>query len=76
MKPTRSARWGPMAWLSWLQGKPLAGDEGQKYEPDGCDVAELGPVALKGKGQEEMQASREKISRLNARAAGCPFAAW
>lgn len=71
MKPTVSSRWGPMAWLSWFCGKPLPGDEGEKYHPDGYHLAEMGPVTSKGKGAEEMKMSRSGIASINART--CPF---
>ena len=64
-----------MAWMKWFSGKPLPGDEGDKYYPGGYDIAEIGPVALQGKGEAEMETSRRGIGELNARV-GCPFKAW
>jgi len=43
VKPTIFNRWGPAAWISWLSGLPLPGDDGGKYGPQGYKIVELGP---------------------------------
>lgn len=73
--PSVYSRWGPMAWITWLSGKPLPGDGGDKYEPEGYLLAEVGPSALKGKGGAEMKGERMRVEKLNMRV-GCPFAKW
>ena len=41
----------------------------RQYRPEGYKIADLGPVALEGKGVEEMQPAKDKIRKLQR----CPF---
>ncbi|KAF2807423.1 uncharacterized protein BDZ99DRAFT_421450 [Mytilinidion resinicola] len=66
IKPSLSARWGWKAWLIWLAGGVLPGDE--KYFPGGYQIGTLGPTALASKGGAEMGKTREE---LKAKRAGC-----
>ncbi|KAF2489011.1 hypothetical protein BU16DRAFT_600647 [Lophium mytilinum] len=68
IKPSLSARWGWKAWLIWLAGGVLPGDE--KYFPGGYQICTLGPTALVSKGGAEMEKTREV---LKAKRAGCHF---
>lgn len=72
VKPTLTHRWGPRAWLTRAVGRKLPGDDGNKYAPEGWAFDELGPRAMKGKGNDEMN---EILSSLSAqKRGGCPFA--
>jgi hypothetical protein len=69
IRPSLSMRWGWKAWVLWLVGGALPGNP--EYRPGGYLIRELGPTALEGKGELEMEeASRE----LRARRAGCIYA--
>ncbi|KAJ5832670.1 hypothetical protein N7474_000981 [Penicillium riverlandense] len=50
VKPTFWNRWGPVAWLTWMLGRPLPGDEGDKYYPRGYTIQDIGPKYFEGKG--------------------------
>lgn len=71
MKPTLRNRWGPVAWLTWLLRRPLPGDEGLKYYPQGYYIPDVGPKYFEGKGRTSLAATMDelKISRTG----GCPF---
>jgi hypothetical protein len=73
VKPTLLGRWGPRALWLRLIGSAVPGDEGSKYAPEGYAIPELGPDALKGKGQEEMSKERVRISEFRS-GGGCPMA--
>jgi hypothetical protein len=62
------------ALLLRLTGGALPGDDGDKYVPQGYIIAEIGPEAFRGKGEAEMQATRERLS--NDKKGGCPFSGW
>ncbi|KAH8696283.1 hypothetical protein BGW36DRAFT_298599 [Talaromyces proteolyticus] len=65
-------RWGPAAWFTWILGGVLPGGKnGEKYMPGGYLFHEVGPNQKKGKGQEEMNAWKTKIS--DSRPSTCPF---
>ena len=74
IKPTFSARWGLKALLLRATGGAIPGNDGDKYLPQGYIIAEVGPDALRGKGESEMQVTREKLMRLKK--IGCPFCDW
>lgn len=74
IKPTFSNRWGLTAWLLRLVGGAVPGDGGAKYFPQGYIIAELGPDELRGKGEDDMQATRERLASNEM--IGCPFARW
>lgn len=61
IEPSLSSRWGLKAWLIWLAGGLLPGDEA--YKPDGYRICELGPKSEVGKGGAEMEATRGEIRR-------------
>ncbi|OJJ63493.1 hypothetical protein ASPSYDRAFT_83555 [Aspergillus sydowii CBS 593.65] len=71
VKPTIWNRWGPAAWYTWALGRPLPGDEGDKYYPDGYYIADVGPTKFEGKGRKNQLEGEEalKVSRTG----GCPF---
>jgi hypothetical protein len=70
IKPSLSARWGWKAWLIWLAGGVLPGDE--MYFPGGYQICELGPVPLTNKHGAEMERTREewKTKRAGSHAFG------
>ncbi|GIK02857.1 hypothetical protein Aspvir_006919 [Aspergillus viridinutans] len=71
VKPTFWNRWGPTAWLTWALGKPLPGDMGDKYYPQGYYTADVGPKSFEGKGRRTLEKITEelKVSRTGK----CPF---
>lgn len=71
VKPTLVNRWGPGAWVSWLMGRPVPGDGGGKFYPQGYVIGDVGPRRYEGKGREEV---KRTVERLEAeRKGGCPF---
>ena len=57
--------------MTWLLGRKVPGDDGNKYRPEGYVIREVGPAKLKEKGQEYM---RDDVDKLFARGPGmCPF---
>ncbi|CAA9957301.1 hypothetical protein PTMSG1_00909 [Pyrenophora teres f. maculata] len=68
IKPTFSARWGPKALLLRLIGGAVPGEN--KYFPHGYRIHELGPSKLVGRGDNEMEKTREEI---RAKRRGCAF---
>ena len=71
VKPTLRNLFGPLAWISWLRGLPLPGDEGEKYWPNGYKIEQVGPNIMRGKGAEYWKESKEGLARERGR--GCPF---
>ncbi|KAJ6120530.1 hypothetical protein N7523_004810 [Penicillium sp. IBT 18751x] len=71
VKPTLWNRWGPMAWLTWALGRPVPGDEGDKYYPSGYDIADVGPKHFEGKGKKELEEMMEHLKDF--RTGKCPF---
>ena len=72
VKPTFWNRFEPRAWFSRMMGLPVPGDEGDKYWPKGYKIGELGPESMRGKGEDYMRDSKEKL--VVERMKGCPFA--
>lgn len=71
VKPTIWNRWGPTAWLTWALGRPVPGDEGEKYYPHGYAIADVGPKSFEGKGRNAVQ---ERMAELSVSRTGkCPF---
>lgn len=63
VKPTIWNRWNLGAWIRWLQGLPLPGDQGDQYSPAGYQIGAIGPNIGKS-GQESMEKSiRETETR-------------
>ncbi len=73
VKPSLNRRWGLRAWITRLLGRKLPGDDGNKYAPEGYKFTDIGPQALKGKGIEDMDVTRTRLT--NQRRGGCPFTA-
>ncbi len=71
VKPTVMPRWGLGAWITWLVGYKVPGDDGNKYYPQGYTFTDIGPQALSGKGIKEMDETRARLVRGNR--GGCPF---
>lgn len=71
VKPTFWNRWGPHAWMLWALGKPLPGDDGDKYYPQGYSIPDVGPRYFEGKGRTSMNATVEELNTLKA--SRCPF---
>ena len=55
-----------------MVGGSLPGDDGEKYHPEGYTVAEVGPEYKRGKGVEEMNATKARLGKQDR--GGCPFA--
>ncbi|KAL4925843.1 uncharacterized protein BDV17DRAFT_167312 [Aspergillus undulatus] len=72
VKPTLWNRWGPGAWYTWALGRPLPGDEGGKYYPQGYLISEVGPKYFEGKGGLQQREGEEELRQT--RTGGCPFA--
>lgn len=71
VRPTFQRRWGPEGWASRLLGLPLPGDEGERYQPRGYRIPEVGPDRMLGKGE---QTAKETVAALRStRTGGCPF---
>ncbi|CAG8172083.1 unnamed protein product [Penicillium olsonii] len=71
VRPTIWNRWGPTAWLKWALGRPLPGDEGDKYYPRGYFAPDLGPKYFEGKGRKELEVLKETLRQQ--RKGQCPF---
>ncbi|CAI7631841.1 unnamed protein product [Penicillium bialowiezense] len=71
VKPTFWNRWGPTGWLTWALGRPVPGDEGDKYHPKGYDISNLGPKAFEGKGGKKLEETLEELKGY--RTGKCPF---
>jgi len=62
IEPSLDSRWGFKAWIIWLAGGIVPGDE--RYKPRGYRICELGPEEMVGKGEEEMERMRGKMRRM------------
>ncbi|KAJ5127176.1 hypothetical protein N7448_007955 [Penicillium atrosanguineum] len=71
VKPTLWNRWGPMAWLTWALGRPVPGDEGDKFYPSGYTIPDVGPKHFEGKGKKELEEMMEQLKEF--RTGKCPF---
>jgi hypothetical protein len=71
VKPTLWNRWGPMAWLTRAMGRPVPGDEGDKYYPSGYNISDVGPKYFEGKGRKELEETMEQFKEV--RTGKCPF---
>ncbi|KAK3634242.1 hypothetical protein LTR56_015449 [Elasticomyces elasticus] len=74
IRPTLYNRWSLNSWLIRMVGGSVPGDQGAKYCPKGYIITELGPDDMRGKGEHDMQATRDRLSR-NGRI-DCPFDRW
>ncbi|KAJ5664411.1 hypothetical protein N7507_005142 [Penicillium longicatenatum] len=71
VQPTFWNRWGPVAWLTWALGRPVPGDEGDKYHPSGYHINDIGPKYFEGKGQKAIEETMEELKVF--RTGKCPF---
>ncbi|KAJ5627721.1 hypothetical protein N7490_009949 [Penicillium lividum] len=71
VKPTFWNRWGPMAWLTWAVGRPVPGDDGDKYRPSGYHINDIGPKYFEGRGQKAIEQTMEELKVF--RTGKCPF---
>ncbi|KAJ5728822.1 uncharacterized protein N7483_003330 [Penicillium malachiteum] len=71
VKPTFWNRWGPTAWLTWALGRPVPGDEGDKYYPSGYHIQDIGPKFFEGKGQKAIEETMKELEIT--RTGKCPF---
>jgi hypothetical protein len=75
VKPTLMNRWGPRAWMSWLAGLPLPGDEG--FMPEGFLTEKVGPKIFEPEGKQkedwEREAAETRKRLRRDRTGGCPF---
>lgn len=60
----------PKTWLLWASGGYVASWNKPEYLPEGYRISDLGPVALEGKGSDEMDHSKTRISQMFLR---CPI---
>ncbi|GAM88263.1 hypothetical protein ANO11243_062960 [Dothideomycetidae sp. 11243] len=71
VKPTFQRRWGKRAWVTWLLGRKIPGDDGNRYIPEGYAILEVGPALPSG---EDMHWTNDEVRRLeNSGAGACPF---
>jgi hypothetical protein len=71
VKPTFWNRWGPTAWVTWALGRPVPGDEGDKYYPTGYSIPDVGPKYFEGKGKKQLAETLEELKGY--RTGKCPF---
>ncbi|OKL60038.1 hypothetical protein UA08_04528 [Talaromyces atroroseus] len=72
VKPTLWNRWlSPAAIVARLMRFPLPGDQGDKYYPQGYDLANMGPKTFDGKGKEYMASEMRTLEK--ERRGQCPF---
>jgi hypothetical protein len=68
VRNTLRNRYGLQAWLKWLAGNPIPGDQ---FRPEGYLIPEVGPRAMEGKGLKEQEAGVTRLRAMNR--SGCPF---
>lgn len=73
VRATLWKRLNPQAWLFWMLGRPIPGDDKVKLCPEGYRIEELGPHNFHGRGQKEMEATKRKLSGQDRKM--CPFSA-
>ncbi|KAH0284001.1 hypothetical protein M436DRAFT_74095 [Aureobasidium namibiae CBS 147.97] len=64
VEPTFVNRWCLQSWLDWSAGRPIPGDEGDKYFPQGFKSSVMGPAFLAGKGLEQAEKDEEQIQHI------------
>lgn len=57
-----------------LIGSKIPGDDGDRYEPKGYHISELGPDHFRNRGKAQMQVTRERLAK--DKKFGCPFSRW
>ncbi|PNS16452.1 hypothetical protein CAC42_186 [Sphaceloma murrayae] len=71
VRPTLKRRWGPKAWFTWAIGRKLPGDDGNRYNPEGYRIKDVGPRIAKDMGTEYMDKDLQRMKLLQS--VGCPF---
>ncbi|KAI4730291.1 hypothetical protein E4T49_01917 [Aureobasidium sp. EXF-10728] len=64
VEPSFANRWCLQSWIDWLAGRPIPGDEGDKYFPQGFKSSVMGPAFLAGKGLAEAEKDGERIREI------------
>ncbi|KAI5261092.1 hypothetical protein E4T47_09517 [Aureobasidium subglaciale] len=64
VEPTFANRWCLQSWIDWLAGRPIPGDEGDKFFPQGYKSAVMGPAFLAGKGLAQAERDEEQIRNI------------
>lgn len=54
-----------------MLGRPVPGDEGDKYYPHGYRIADVGPRYFEGKGTKALEETMEELK--GRRTGKCPF---
>lgn len=72
VKPTFWSRWNPLALFTRLSGAPVPGDGGDRFQPEGYSIDEVGPERLRGQGKKEIEEMVKDLERrrLEAMAKG------
>ncbi|KAK3318089.1 hypothetical protein B0H66DRAFT_478055 [Apodospora peruviana] len=70
-RPSFRDRWGPGAWLAWIMGGEYVDLTAKDYVTEGYMIREVGPVSQIGKGEKDMNATVEKLTKADP--ARCPF---
>ncbi|KAI1206987.1 uncharacterized protein F4807DRAFT_210274 [Annulohypoxylon truncatum] len=71
IKPTLWNRWGPLAWVIWMYGGKVPGDNPEEYMPQGYLFSDIGPKKRMGQGIKEAEADADRIRASGW--SGCPF---
>ena len=71
LKPTLWNRWGPKAWVIWLAGGKLPGNDAEEFMPRGYSFSTIGPKKREHKGKAEMELNVDDL--LHSTRGGCPF---
>jgi hypothetical protein len=66
VEPTFANRWCLQSLIDWMAGRPIPGDEGDKYFPQGFKSSVIGPAFLAGKGLEQAAKDGEQIRQIMA----------
>ncbi|KAI0126270.1 hypothetical protein BJ170DRAFT_582302 [Xylariales sp. AK1849] len=69
VRPTLWNRFGVDAWVIWLAGGKVPGDEPEEYMSRGFRFEDLGPRNRMGNGGEEMKGDIERMRKIGS----CPF---
>lgn len=73
IKPTLWNRWiSPAAWVVWLFGGKVPGDNPDEFMAQGYLFSDLGPQNRMGLGVDEMEADVLRMRESFGRG-GCPF---
>ena len=59
------------AWLYRMLGKPVPGDDNDKYSPKGYHIGDVGPNHMVGKGMDSTSEIKANLKKRNR--GGCPF---